>query len=75
MANLQERNDLSEAMGPLKGLKVLDFTQFQNGPSCTGRLADLWIGDALICGKTPPWAKKTQARDTLVLLAFLFLLG
>jgi len=26
--------------GPLKGVKVLDLTQFQNGPSATGRLAD-----------------------------------
>ena len=41
MANLQERNDLSEAMGPLKGLKVLDFTQFQNGPSGTVMLSDM----------------------------------
>ena len=41
MANLQERNDLSEAMGPRKGLKVLDFTQFQNGPSGTVMLSDM----------------------------------
>ena len=41
MASLQERNDLNEAMGPLKGLKVLDFTQFQNGPSGTVMLSDM----------------------------------
>ena len=26
--------------GPLAGVKVLDFTRFQNGPSATRRLAD-----------------------------------
>ena len=29
-----------QALGPLAGIKVLDFTRFQNGPSATRTLAD-----------------------------------
>ncbi len=31
---------MSMAQGPLKGIKILDITQFQNGPSATRALAD-----------------------------------
>ena len=33
----------NEPDGPLKGVKVLDFTIYQNGPSATGRLAEMGV--------------------------------
>ncbi|HIE83478.1 MAG TPA: hypothetical protein EYQ00_06315, partial [Dehalococcoidia bacterium] len=39
-------------MGPLAGLKILDFTQFQNGPQATVMLSDMGA-DVLIKEVTP----------------------
>ena len=48
----------NEPDGPLKGVKVLDFTIYQNGPSATGRLAEMGVSSrqrrpcsGLLCGR------------------------
>ena len=41
MQQQSERAALADPMGPLAGLKILDFTQFQNGPQATVMLSDM----------------------------------
>lgn len=62
------------AAGPLAGIKVLDFTQYQNGPTATRRLCD--YGATVIKVEVPnigdPMRKLVQLKDGYDLLFEIF---